>query len=100
MATDDSQISGSSAEPENAEQAILSALKGAESDNDLRRGSLPVRMLTQNQFDTTDTRRSFSANGKCSRDTPLTLNLHRETKAAFEHLPFLPAKIVEDVEKR
>lgn len=91
MATDDRQISIAGAE---AGKAIPSALKVVESDDDLRRKSVPARMFASAH--TTDTSRSCSANGTCSRDTPLTL--HRETKAAFEDTP-LVNKTVENEKK-
>lgn len=65
------------------------ALKVVESDGDLRRRSLPVRVFAQNPAQASDTPRSSSANGECSRDTLLTLSMHTETKAAFEDSPCL-----------
>ena len=68
-------------------QGVPSALKVVESDGDLRSRSFPVKIFAQNPVQVTDTPRSSSANGGCSRDTPLSL--HTETKAAFENFPRL-----------
>ena len=75
------------AKTESAEQTgIPSRLKAVESDSGRRRKSLPYGIFAPNlNVDTIDTLRSCSVNDNYSRDTPLTLSLPRETKAAFEH---------------
>lgn len=92
MATD-REILTSGGEVESTEQTLKQvvppALKVVGSDGDLRSKSLSVRILTQNSAQLSDTPRSSSADGGYYRDTPLTLSLHTETKAAFEDSPRL-----------
>ena len=87
MATD-RHILSSGGEAESTKQtfgqAVPPAFKIVDSDSDLRRRSLPVRMFPENPAQAADTPRSSSANDGCSRDTLLALSLHAETKAAFE----------------
>lgn len=92
MATDREVLTscdGAKITEQTAKQAVSSALKVIESDGDLRRRSLPVRVFAQNPAQVSDTPRSSSANGGYSRDTLLTLSTHTETKAAFEDSPCL-----------
>ena len=105
MATDDRQIStgpsANSSRLENEEPNVLPALRGTESNNNLRRGSLPFGIFSLNQVDTTNTApRSFSVNGTRARDTPITLGLYRENKSAFEDLPVFLGKIGQNKENR
>ncbi|CAH3145473.1 unnamed protein product [Pocillopora meandrina] len=105
MATDDRQISAgpsaNSSRLENEEHNVLPALRGTESNNNLRGGSLPFGIFSLNQVDTTNTApRSFSVSGTRARDTPITLGLCRENKSAFEDLPVFLGKIGQNKENR
>ena len=105
MATDDRQISAApsanSSRLENEEPNVLPALRGTESNNNLRGGSLPFGIFSLNQVDTTNTApRSFSVSGTRARDTPITLGLCRENKSAFEDLPVFLGKIGQNKENR
>lgn len=101
MATGDRQTFNAQTESGEQTGCISSGLKVVESDTDLRRRSLPSRIFSPNLgVKTINTPRSCSANGTCSTDTPITLSLPIEAKAAFEDSTPSHAFNTADNEKR